>query len=390
MSELPTPIRRGLRDTTSEAAIMRMWQGIRSRRERTVPVGWLVMRAGGVGAAAAVVLMLVLQLATRPESTVDASAQPSPPAKFTQSDGRAISPVDVAREAKPKSIGLSDGSQIVFEPDTLWEPLAASDTQFVSSLRQGTAVFEVVPGGPRRWIVDVGPVRIEVVGTRFTVTRNDNRLRVSVERGAVLVRGKPVPDGVQRLGAGDSITVVLPSAALTPAPATSDTKLPVPAKPPTAGQSEWLSRAERGDYRAAYATLGTDGVRRETQRAQSAARLLALADVARLSGHPAQAVEPLDRVIRTHAGSAEAKLAAVTLGRLYLDQLGQPAAAANILQRALALGPPAGLREDVYARLVEAQARSGDISGARESFKTYRREFPEGRRAPDLARWVSP
>lgn len=45
----------------------------------------------------------------------------------------------------------------------------------------------VQPGGPRRWQVEGGLATIEVVGTA-------GRLRVSVQRGAIVVRGEGVPD----------------------------------------------------------------------------------------------------------------------------------------------------------------------------------------------------
>jgi transmembrane sensor len=56
-----------------------------------------------------------------------------------------------------------------------------------------------------------------------------------------------------------------------------------------------------------------------------------------------------------------------------------PAPAARALERALALGLPQSLREDARARLVEAQARSGNTAAARDAAAAYRREFPDGR-----------
>jgi transmembrane sensor len=122
------------------------------------------------------------------------------------------------------------------------------------------------------------------------------------------------------------------------------------------------------------------------ERSSSAADLLELADVARLSGHPAEAVSPLERVLREHAGDPAAPLAAFALGRLQLDALGRPDRAAEALERALALGVARSLEDDVRARLVEALARSGRRDAMRAAATEYLRRFPDGRRAAAVRR----
>ena len=117
---------------------------------------------------------------------------------------------------------------------------------------------------------------------------------------------------------------------------------------------------------------------RETRQA-GVGDLLLLADVARLSGHPRDAVAPLERILDAYPRDAQAPLAAFALGRLELDALDAPARAARALDRALALGLPQSLREDARARLVEAHARSGNAAAARAAAAAYRREFPDGR-----------
>jgi transmembrane sensor len=124
-------------------------------------------------------------------------------------------------------------------------------------------------------------------------------------------------------------------------------------------------------------------VRRETQRL-SVADLLALADVARLSGHPREAVAPLERILSRFASDPQAPLAAFALGRLELDALDQPRKAAAALERALALGVPRSLKEDVRARLVEAYGRAGDRTAARAAARAYLREFPDGRERAEM------
>ena len=118
----------------------------------------------------------------------------------------------------------------------------------------------------------------------------------------------------------------------------------------------WRELARSGHHREAFATLGTQGIRREVKRL-GIADLFALADVARLSGHPAEAVAPLQRIVDGFAADRQAPLAAFALGRLQLDDLNQPRAAAASFSRALELGAPQSLRDAVRTRLTEAQAR---------------------------------
>jgi transmembrane sensor len=149
----------------------------------------------------------------------------------------------------------------------------------------------------------------------------------------------------------------------------------------------WRELARRGRHGEAFAALGTDGLRRES-KGLGVKDLLALADVARLSGHPAEAVLPLERVLADFPNDAQAPLAAFALGRLELDFLGHAQAAASAFRKSLALGIPHSLREDVAARLVEAYARSGDTGAARRAADDYREKFPGGRHARAIQGWL--
>jgi transmembrane sensor len=163
-----------------------------------------------------------------------------------------------------------------------------------------------------------------------------------------------------------------PSAAALPAPSAS---------------TGWRSLAQQGNNADAYASLGSAGIASAAQGA-SVDDLLALADVARLSGHPADAVAPLSRVVAEHASDPRTPLAAFTLGRLELDALGRPAQAATAFAQAIALGLPQTLQQDAYARLVQARARAGDMDGARAAARDYEQRFPKGDRLDDVRRWT--
>ena len=382
MSRLRYPLKDRLVDPTSEEALARIWRGVDAREPRaraTRRAGWLITSAVAAGA-----LAITLWAIPRRDHG---------PLRFA--DGRALAPVDAP--AAGAVLSMSDGSVVDLAGGARLAPLESTGTSFVAVLERGSAHFEVRPGGPRRWQIECGLATVEVVGTGFDCARAPGRLRVTVEHGAVLVRGERVPDRARRLAAGDALDVLeapaTPAAPNTPATssaideAAAPAEAMVPAAPATpqaehAGSAAaWRELARDGHHHEAFASLGTQGIARETRRL-GVADLLVLADVARLSGHGEEAVAPLERILRRFPSDPQAPLAALALGRLELDTLHRPADAAVALDRALALGVPVSLREDVRARLCEAYARAENAPAARAAAAAYVREFPHGRYLP--------
>ena len=362
------PLKQRLADPVDEAALARVWQTIEARMARA-PRRWRVATAALWVVAAAVAMAWFLRSPGR---------EPGP---LRLADGGTIAAV----EAPPAGavLALSDGSRITLANGARLDPLESTDTSFAAVVRRGSVWFEVRPGGPRRWQIECGLATVEVVGTGFSCERTAGKLHVAVQHGVVLVRGERVPDRARRLTAGESLDVyedgqrpdVPVDVPLPAAPSPRAAASPVPDA--RAGQA-WRELARDGKDQEAFAALGARGVAGEIRRV-GVGDLLLLADVARLSGHPAQAVAPLGRILRDFPRDAQAPLAAFALGRLELDALDQPAAAAAAFERALELGAPAGLREDLRARLVEANLRAGDPTAARAAADAYAREFPNGR-----------
>lgn len=409
MSELQPPLRDLMGDTLDEAGVQRIWRGVAERRAPRRSA-WLVPAI-----AAAVLLALVIGWPRLVPSR----------GPLLLADGREIGALEASAPAR---VALSDGSAIALSAGARITTLESTASLFSALLAAGRADFSVKPGGPRRWAIECGLVTVEVVGTRFTVDRDAARVRVEVSEGVVLVRGERVPDRVRRLSAGESLEIAeerrepavqdgvasspkpragsaspipdssarlpiappasaiapLPTAPLPTAPASVTAPLPPASAEPRAS---WRDLMKQGEHKRAYESLGREGLA-EQARAASVDDLLALADVARLSGHPADAVGPLQRVVDGHPGDARAGLAAFTLGRVALDSLGRHALAANAFSRALALGVPGALREDASARLVEARARGGDRAGAREAAEAYARAYPNGRHTASVRRWA--
>src|SRR5262245_58554875 len=355
MSRLKFPLKDTLRDPADEAAISRMWQGIDSRfpRRHGARSAFFVP---GIALAAVAAFVIV--------AYVRHDAGP-----LRLANGGAI----VAVDAPPAGahVVLSDGSSIELAAGARFEPIESSATSFIGVLERGTATFDVQHGGPRRWQIECGLATIEVVGTRFSCLRAPDRLNIGVQRGTVLVRGERVTNRVRRLSAGESLELVDETAAeteLAPAPAAApsggdapttagEQAVAAPAASAHTGRPGWRELERTGRHREAFATLGAVGIRRESRRL-GIADLFALADVARLSGHPTEAIAPLQRIVDGFAHDPQAPLAAFALGRLLLDDLDRPAAAAAAFNRALELGPPRSLRDDVRLRLEEARSRA--------------------------------
>jgi transmembrane sensor len=297
--------------------------------------------------------------------------------------GGALGVIETGTGAPATHVALADGSSLSLEPATRLEPLENTAHALVLLLAGGRATFDVHPGGPRRWSIECGLATVEVVGTGFTLSRLPDRLEVDVDHGTVLVRGERVRDRVQRLTAGAHLEVSV-AAAPSPAPPPSPPATQAPAAPPAPPQRAWRELATHGAYADAYRLLGPNGMGSEVARSASPGDLMTLADVARLSGHPAEAVAPLTRVISEHPDDSRAPLAAFTLGKIHLNASGQAAAAADDFGRAILLGLSSGLLDDAYAYLVEARSRAGDARGARAAAEAYARRFPDSPRAKEL------
>ncbi len=269
----------------------------------------------------------------------------------------------------------------------------------------GRAHFEVRHDPARSFVVEAGAQRVEVIGTSFDVELDAQSVAVSVTRGKVRVYG---PAGATDVSAGETkrFAVSAPSAQAEAAAAAQ----PEPGKAPgvsdeaeqepelqaqpeaqaqveeaqaharprvkrSSGQPSWRSLTQSGQYDAAFAAmLQTSGVDDDP------AALMDAADAARLSGHPQNAVQYLERVVRDHGKSPVAPLAAFTLGRVYLDKLGQPDKAASAFERARGLSPAGSLAQDALAREVEALSKGGNAQKAYLRAQDYLRQYPNGRR----------
>lgn len=393
--------RNHLRTEVDGRRVDAVWRRLEERRgSRGVPGTWAL---AALGAFAAVLLFWGMRLTERSRALALQGGAPAP---------RAI------EAAGGGELSLDDGSKIVLSPDTHLSLVENTGKRFALELGHGGALFDVVPHGPRVWSIQAAWVTVEVLGTRFRVDRGRHSVRVAVERGRVRVRsGGVVGGGSRELTEGATIdveeTTVLSGldagsqTATTQSPenASPPFKEPAPFKepplephrtepnspPPKAATSNdtWRSLAAEQRYGDAYSSLGAEGLTRATaEQKVSVSDLLALADVARLSRHPQEAVAPLERVTRDFPEAPQAGVAAFTLGRIRLDDLADARGAAAAFERALALSLPEALKEDATARRVEAYSRAGQPTAARAARREYAQLYPRGRYAERVATWA--
>jgi transmembrane sensor len=358
MSELRAPVSRNLAPEAAppEADVRRLWLGIQARRRGfwrgllRQPGAWRFAFAPAVAAACA----LWLWLATR---------APVPAGPLTTRGGAALLTLGAVQ---PVQAELSDGSRIELAAESRVDVLDNDATRFVSALRRGAGRFEVEPGGPRRWTIEAGLATIEVVGTAFTVRRTDTEVEVAVEHGVVLVRGASVPDGVQRLSAGQRI-LVLAAKSIPPAAPSADAAAPAASSALPAALP--VSSAEQAPRPAAPA-VAVDAFE----------DALARADAERRSGNVNGAISALREALGAPSAPGRRAVAAFTLGKVLLDGAGRAAEAEAAFAECLASSPPAALAEDALARLAEAQARAGKLERAAATKREYQRLYPSGRR----------
>jgi transmembrane sensor len=91
------------------------------------------------------------------------------------------------------SVPMSDGSRVTLNTDSEVR-LSVSEILRRVELRHGEAFFEVAADPHRPFVVEAGSRRITVLGTKFSVLREGNDVRVAVTEGKVRLEGaSPAP-----------------------------------------------------------------------------------------------------------------------------------------------------------------------------------------------------
>lgn len=341
-------------------------------KKKHSPRPWVGLGLGTMSALAAALIALFV---TAPSESIEGPLQ--------LADGSAAR--DLVSSDEPVHAGFSDGSAI--EVGSMSElRFVHNDAHRVGLALVGEAEFDIRPHGPRLWTIDMGELQVEVVGTQFSLVCSTDLLRVSVSRGAVRISGAIVGTDARLLRAGESAEFPLqtdePTRTVEEAAETApENPEPEPIRriaPAHRELSAWRSLAREGDYRGAFALLEGEAFTAQVERASDATMLFELADTARLSDHPSEAVVSLSRILAEFPNTPRAAIAAFTLGRLYQESLERPFEAARAFEQALALGLPPSLQESAAARRMMLLSRVGQSSRACEAACQYLETHPMG------------
>lgn len=369
MSEARDPLERlgrlkhHLEAELSERDVERLVHGGAERRQRrqirrTLATGLVL---GAVTTAA----VLVFLRAPWNGAAIGAITSARPPASGAPSVAAAVpaSPSASSLARADDSVRLRDASRATpLEPQTALVVEEDEVERVRLRLDRGRAHFEVTRRPERSFSVRASNVTVSVVGTTFDVEVVADRVGVSVATGVVEVDWGV---GQKRLLAGERgwfPPLVMGESSPASVPERPAAPLGGSAKPSTAA--------------SVSASVGSF--------APSAQTLLAEVDAARSRGEPDHAVELLRQILRDYPRDPRSPLAAFTLGRVLLNELGRPRDAAAAFHQVRVNAPSSQFAEDALAREVEAWSRASEPERARSLAKTYLEKYPSGRHAPRL------
>lgn len=328
----------------TEARLERVWAGVDARlpgrRAARRVWGWVGAGALAVAAATAVVFAVGpnLEGARETESLLTGAV------------------LETASDSL--SMGLFDGSSITLAETSRVEVLNSSPGGVRLRLQRGRIACDVKHRDDANFVVVTDGVEVRVVGTKFSVTaeRDDlsRRVVVEVERGEVEIRSSSEPE-VVRLKAGRSwsqVTKTGPAKSAEPIPV--EAVEPVPEVPKTKPPSE------------------------PVEAAPGPRELLEEANELRRAGNAREAAKRYEMLLKQYGSDGRAGLAAFELGRLRMDRFGDMKGAISAFERAMALAPGSGFREDALARVVTAHARSGNLAECKRAKERYLKSYPRG------------
>ena len=148
----------------------------------------------------------------------------------------------------------------------------------------------------------------------------------------------------------------------------------------------WQRLANNGEYEAALVEITQSGGFERILATASAEQLMLMSDVARAPGQQQRALAALRRIVSDYPADPVAPLAALNLGNL-LEKMGDGAGATQAFAVYRSLSPKGDFVEDALVRQISSAVSAGQQELARSLVAQYESDFPDGRRADEVARW---
>ncbi len=329
------------------------------------------------------------------------------PAPLYAVEGGSVLDGGYLRESGHDGVKLvfNEGSRFELQPGTRGRLRSADSKGARVAIEQGTASFHVVPGGDRRWLVEVGPFLVTVKGTVFTVSWDSSSelFELKLRRGRVVVSG-PVSGGDIALRAGQRLLVDLPRSETVISEEDPDNANQEPAMAPPAPVMDPLPSAIVKDkqpatsvahvptpkyqrrWPEALASGNWDGILEDVDRAgvasvleqASSEDLFALANAARYRHRLDLARSALLAERRRFPTSARALDAIFFLGRVEELRDGGVRQAIALYDEYLERVPSGQYAAEALGRKMTLVSESRGPDEARPIAEEYLRRFPKG------------
>lgn len=313
------------------------------------------------------------------------------PISFSVDGGPAMTAGFTRASAEREStVSFSDGSAIVLGPGAAGRVNEVSARGARFSVEQGHIGVHVQKrDGGADYVVEAGPYRVRVTGTRFTVDWDPARqhMLVAVTEGSVVVTGPAAEEGITvavdqaiDLGPRDAAPERVPSPPVDP-PASASAPSAAPAGPSSeppkdepAARVSWSQRIAKGDFATVLSEADARGID-GTLASAPLDDLMALADAARYGGRSGLATQVLEVVRKRFPGSQPASTAAFLLARA-ADDAGNAARAISLYDATMSEG--GAFAAEALGRKMLLVRRTSGTGAAKAIAKDYLRVYPKG------------
>lgn len=296
---------------------------------------------------------------------------------------------------RPTTVAFTDGSSIVLSAGAAGRVNEVSARGARFSVEQGHVDVHVQKrDGGADYVVDAGPYKVKVTGTRFTVDWYPDRLHmiVAVTEGAVVVTGPTAEEGIT-VRVGDAIDLgPRDTASVSPersaAPSASSAAAIAVSAPPSAAAGpsasveapreeprlSWSARIAKGDFASVLGEADARGID-ATLASAPLDDLMALADAARYGGRGGVATQVLEAVRKRFPGSQPASTAAFLLARA-ADDAGNAGRAIALYDATMSEG--GAFAAEALGRKMLLVRRTSGSGAATPIAKDYLRVYPKG------------